>query len=161
MGYGNFYELDAWKRARKFRHLIMGCIASFPAEERYELGKQLRRAVRSIQANIAEGHGRQTFKDEHHFLIIARGSHAECLSHLIEAFDSGYISADEARKLKAEWDSVGQVLNGYLRFVQSQINLSIGNKPPDTVKESEMPYLTEDFDSENDDSFDQILDEPK
>lgn len=161
MGYGNFYDLDVWKRARQFRHLVMDCIKQFPNDEKFELSSQLRRAVRSIQANIAEGHGRQTFKDEQRFLTMARGSHTECMNHLIEAFDSGYLSADQMRFLKYEWDATGMVINGYLRFIQSRIDLQSGGKSADTVEESEMPYQIEKDDSVENDSFDELLDDSK
>ena len=45
----------------------------FPPEEKYRLTDQLIRSSRSINANIAEGHGRFTYKDQLHFCIQARG----------------------------------------------------------------------------------------
>ena len=50
---------------------------------------QVKRSVRSINANIAEGHGRFTYPDQIHFCIMARGSLSETINHLIDALDEG------------------------------------------------------------------------
>ncbi|PIQ13822.1 MAG: hypothetical protein COW70_02590, partial [Hydrogenophilales bacterium CG18_big_fil_WC_8_21_14_2_50_58_12] len=49
----------------------------FPAEERYGLSQQMRRAAVSIPSNLAEGAGRNGAKEYLHFIGIARGSLAE------------------------------------------------------------------------------------
>jgi four helix bundle protein len=54
----SFTELDAWKKARKLKNKLRSIAVSFPAEEKYRLTDQLIRSSRSINANIAEGHGR-------------------------------------------------------------------------------------------------------
>ena len=50
---------------------------TFPKEERYALGDQVRRAATSITANLAEGSGRQSVKEKIHFIEIAFGSMTE------------------------------------------------------------------------------------
>lgn len=37
----------------------------FPADERYALGDQIRRAITSVTSNIAEGSGRESFKERY------------------------------------------------------------------------------------------------
>lgn len=66
-------------------------VRQFPAEERYALGDQLRRAVVSIPSNIAEGFGRDSHKDFAHFLIQARGSLFETETQLEIAARQSYI----------------------------------------------------------------------
>ena len=65
---------------------------TFPADERYALTDQLRRAAVSIPSNIAEGCGRSSNADYAHFLSIARGSLYETMTQLQIAADLGYIS---------------------------------------------------------------------
>lgn len=120
MAYQNFYDLEAWKAARRFKRQLFEIIKAFPTSERYELTSQLSRSARSVLANIAEGHGRHTAKDELHFAIMARGSLSEVLNHLIDARDSGYIDDVHLKKLKHDWDHVRRILNGYVSFLRSK-----------------------------------------
>ena len=56
---------------------IHGLTRGFPAEERYGLTAQMRRAASSIAANIAEGWARRTTGEFMQALSVARGSLAE------------------------------------------------------------------------------------
>jgi len=69
----SFTELDVWKKARILKNELKEIADKFPPEEKYRLTDQLIRSSRSINANIAEGHGRFTYKDQLHFCIQARG----------------------------------------------------------------------------------------
>ena len=71
MSYQEFYELEVWKLARRFKNEVAIVLASFPSSEQFDLKSQLLLSARSVQANIAEGHGRQTPRDEARFLAIA------------------------------------------------------------------------------------------
>ena len=53
-----FKNLIVWQKAMELAKLVYCLVKQFPAEERYALEDQLRRAVASIPANIAEGNGR-------------------------------------------------------------------------------------------------------
>jgi four helix bundle protein len=94
---------------------------TFPTEEKFKLTGQIIRSVRSINSNIAEGHGRFTYKDQVHFCIQARGSLSETLNRLIDAFDSTYINADELQRYKAKVDDGGKLLNGYITYLRKNI----------------------------------------
>ena len=66
----------------------------FPAEEKYALGDQMRRAVISVPSNIAEGLSRTAPKEQAHFLDIAYGSFMETDCQLDISLDLGYISRE-------------------------------------------------------------------
>lgn len=86
---------------------------SLPADERYALADQLRRAVVSIPSNIAEGNGRAGNKDYSHFLAIARGSLYESLTQIDIAVSLNYIQPQpEVYSLAAE---IGAMLGAMLR----------------------------------------------
>jgi len=87
-GYRN---LLVWQKAMEMVKLVYAQVKMFPAEERYALADQLRRAVTSIPSNIAEGNGRTSNKDYAHFLSIARGSLYEAMTQIDIAISLGYI----------------------------------------------------------------------
>ncbi|SHE62198.1 four helix bundle protein [Alkalibacter saccharofermentans DSM 14828] len=70
----NFENLLVWQKSRDLTMVLYDIIDNFPDEEKYAMGSQLRRAVNSISANIAEGTGRGSNKDFANFLYFARGS---------------------------------------------------------------------------------------
>ena len=63
----------------------------FPDIERFALAEQMRRASKSIPANIAEGWGVQSQRNFAHFLGQALGSCNEMQVHLDYAKDLGYV----------------------------------------------------------------------
>ena len=91
----------------------------FPREERHALALQLRRAVQSVPANIAEGYGRYTYKDSLHFYYIARGSLEETYSHLLLAHRLGYLSKATFDALVTDIQNLRRSLNGYLKFLKN------------------------------------------
>ena len=71
---GNYRELVVWQRGYKLALDVYVATRGFPAEARYSLTSQLRRAASSIAFNIAEGASRRTDADQGHFLGMARAS---------------------------------------------------------------------------------------
>jgi len=84
--------------------------ADFPAEERYGLSQQMRRAAVSIPSNIAEGAGRNGPKEYLHFIGVARGSLAELETQMQLAVMLGFTTADHAAFEFA--DRAGKLLTG-------------------------------------------------
>src|SRR5256885_721035 len=87
----DFRRLIVWQRSRELAVAIDRMTREFPRADRGVVAGQLRRAVLSIPANIAEGCGKSSAKDTLRFLHIAAGSAKETESHLIIASDLGYI----------------------------------------------------------------------
>lgn len=123
--YRNFFELEVWKKARMLKNKIFLITGTFPKEEKYRLADQLIRSSRSITSNIAEGHGRYSFKDQLHFCVLARGSLSECFNHLIDAYDCKYISLIQLKSIKELIEEVGRLLNGYVSFLKKQIPVKV------------------------------------
>ena len=55
----SFEDLEVFQRAYRLSLVVHRWTLSFPAIEQHALGDQIRRASKSICANIAEGYGRQ------------------------------------------------------------------------------------------------------
>ena len=75
----NFEKLEVWQKAIDFADLVYSPTQSFPADERFGLTNQMRRAAVSISSNIAEGSSRTSKTDFARFLEIATGSVFEVL----------------------------------------------------------------------------------
>ena len=88
------------------------------------IGKQLVRAADSVGANIAEGVGRGTFKDNRCFARNARGSLNETKHWLRPAFRRRLLDKATVDKLKPLTDELGPKLNGYIRYLSTSIKNS-------------------------------------
>ncbi|RPI59311.1 MAG: four helix bundle protein, partial [Planctomycetaceae bacterium] len=70
----SYKDLQVWQKSMELAGQIYEATQKFPADERFGLTSQLRRAAVSVPSNIAEGYGRGTRKDYKRFLQVARGS---------------------------------------------------------------------------------------
>ena len=91
----DYRDLEVWKQAMALCETVYGVVRKFPADERYALGDQLRRAIVSIPSNIAEGNGRDSRSEYARFLSIARGSLFEVQTQLELAVRLGYVNPTE------------------------------------------------------------------
>jgi four helix bundle protein len=85
----SYKELTVWQQSYKFGLEVYSVTKNFPADEKYGLVSQLRRASLSIPSNIAEGSKRGTRKDYRSFIIMAYGSSAEIETQLLFSKDLG------------------------------------------------------------------------
>ena len=90
----SFEKLESWKNARELAVWVYGITKNFPADEKFGIISQMRRAAISVASNIAEGTSRMTPKDQSHFSTIAYSSTIELLNDLIISLDLGFIKAD-------------------------------------------------------------------
>ncbi|RVT99972.1 four helix bundle protein [Mucilaginibacter limnophilus] len=79
----NLTELKIWNKAIDLAVEVYKATATFPADERFGLTSQSRRAAVSIPSNIAEGAGRNSNKEFCNFLGIANGSSYELQTQLV------------------------------------------------------------------------------
>lgn len=115
-----FEELEVWKKSRIFKNQIAVLVKEFPGEEKYRLLDQLIRSSRSTNSLIAEGHGRYTYADQLHFCIQARGSLSESFNHLVDAYDSNYISEETLTRFRIQLKEIERMLNGYINHLRKQ-----------------------------------------
>jgi len=87
--------------------------------ERDTLGKQVVRSADSIAANISEGYGRYSYKENKRFLYYARGSFNETRTWLVKAEDRSLVSNEAAEEIHSMLDNLGPQLNSYIRSIGS------------------------------------------
>jgi len=112
----DFRRLEVWCRARDLVIAVDTAIRGFPRTDRGLVAAQLRRAVLSIPANIAEGCGRNSRNETIRFLRIAAGSAAEAESHLEIAAAMRYIATTEHESLIGELTRIQKML---FRLIQN------------------------------------------
>lgn len=110
-----FEELEVWQEAQKWAVEIYKLTKVFPKNEVYGLTSQIRRAVVSISANIAEGFGRSSARDKLHFYVIAYGSALETKNFLYLAEKLGYIETTAVSNLVTHGTIVQKLLNAFMR----------------------------------------------
>lgn len=118
----SFTDLNAWKESHKLLILIYQITRQFPREELYSLVDQMRRAVISITSNIAEGFGRQTYREKIQFYYIAQGSLIEVKNQILAAKDIGYLKKEDFDKLTFQANIAHQLLQGLITSSKRFIN---------------------------------------
>jgi four helix bundle protein len=115
MTISNFTDLDAWKVNHELVLKVYKLTIKFPKDERFGVVDQLRRAVSSITANIAEGWGRYHYADRIKFYYNARGSSCEVQNFLILAEDLNYLTHKDFVELNDLVEKGAKVINGLIR----------------------------------------------
>ena len=87
----SFEKLECWQQARQLAVWTYKATQKFPAEEKFGMVSQMRRAAVSVASNIAEGTSRKTAKDQSHFSTISYSSTIELLNDLIVANDLKFL----------------------------------------------------------------------
>ena len=109
------YELlDVYRRSYAAALRVHALSLMFPEIERFALADQMRRASRSICANIAEGHNRRqgSARDFRRFLTMAVGSADEMQVWASFAGDLSYIETSKAGAMQQEYAEIARMLHG-------------------------------------------------
>jgi four helix bundle protein len=112
----SYEDLDVYEKALDLQQEVFGISKGFPAEERYSLTDQVRRASRSIGANIAEAWSKRRYTA--HFvskLTDSDGEQNETRHWLLSAFRCGYLSEQDFNRLTETCREVGSKLGAMIR----------------------------------------------
>ena len=116
----SYLNLQVYHRAHAFGVACHKLSLGLPKYELYESGSQLRRASKSVSANIVEGYGRKQYPaDYQRFLVIAQSSNDESREWLVYIMECHSEHADAASTLIKESEEVGRMLNA---FIQALVN---------------------------------------
>jgi four helix bundle protein len=110
-----FEELRVYQLAEQLADAVWDLVAQWSVFAQRTVGEQLVDAADSIGANIAEGAGRETYKENRRFGIIARGSLYETKHFLRRAFRRRLLTEENVARLKSLLDELAPTLNGYLK----------------------------------------------
>jgi four helix bundle protein len=111
-------DLVVWQKSMDLAVLAYRFTASFPADERYGLTSQIRRACSSVPANIAEGYGRESSGAYAHHLKVAQGSLKEFETHTELAHRVGLLDEPAMVSLLNPSVEIGKMLRSLIRAVE-------------------------------------------
>ena len=121
----NFEKLDVWQKAIDFADLIYNETRGFPAEERFGLTNQLRRAAVSISSKVAEGSSRSSRTDFARFAEIAAGSVFEAVSQSFIARRQEFFSEDQFRSIYTHAEQLSTMLSELRKSLFLPLNLQL------------------------------------
>lgn len=107
----SFEKLGAWQQARKLVIKTYHLTKTYPAEEKFGLVNQMRRAAVSVCSNLAEGSSRKTVKDQAYFYNISFSSLMELLNQLIISVDLGWLQNEPFHEIRSEIENVAYKIN--------------------------------------------------
>ena len=113
---GSFKDLKAYSLAYEAAMEIFESSKGYPKEEKYSLVDQMRRASRSVCANIAEGYRKRDYPK--HFALKMTDADAEASETTVWldfAKDCGYLDATSHRNLTEKYEEIGRILGGMIK----------------------------------------------
>jgi four helix bundle protein len=119
MARSNFEKLEVYRLSEKLADEVWDIVGTWGPLARDTVGKQLIRASDGIGANLAEGVGRGSFRDNRRFILMARGSLNETKHWLRRAFRRGLVSEEMTCRIKPILDELAPRLNAYLSAVSN------------------------------------------
>ena len=107
-------DLEVFRRAYRLSLEIHKSSLELPRIEQFALADQLRRASKSICANLAEGFARQSSSaaEYRRYLMVAIGSSDETRLWLRYCVDLGYIEEVVGRRWMADYVEISKMLQG-------------------------------------------------
>lgn len=110
-------DLEIYRLANGLTVKVYKITSNFPSSEKFGIVDQLKRAVASIGANIAESFGRYHHKDKVNFLYHARGSLFETQHFLYLSKELNFIKEKELDVFLKDIKNLGVKLNNYISAI--------------------------------------------
>ena len=106
----HYKDLKIWQKGMQVSKAVYQLTSRFPADERFGLTAQMRRAAVSVPSNIAEGQARHGTREFLQFLSHAGGSLAELETQLLLSVDLGYCQVADVSSVAVEIGEMQRML---------------------------------------------------
>jgi len=116
---GSYRDLIVWQKSMALARQGYELTQGFPAEEKFGLTSQMRRAAVSIPSSIAEGQAPRGTREFIQFIAQAEGSLAELDTQLTLAIDFGHVEATRTEKAVALIEELRRMLNALRRKLET------------------------------------------
>jgi len=114
-------KLEIYQLANEIGDKVWKIVYEWNYFEKETIGKQFVRAGDSISANIAEGYGRYSFKENIQFCYYSRGSLMESKNWLVKAKERDLVSKERGDLLHEDLNNLLKRLNGYISYLKKQV----------------------------------------
>ena len=119
----SYRDIEAYQLAHELGLVCHTLAMKLPKYELYETGSQLRRASKSVSANIVEGYGRRRYKAEYvKFLTYAHASCDESIEWMTYIRELYPELAEKTDKAIAHANKTGGKINNFSQSVEEQHN---------------------------------------
>ena len=115
----SYRELIVWQKSMDLATRIYTITRSYPAEERFGITSQMRRAATSIPANIAEGQARRSTGEFLQSLGIARGSLAELETFLTLSERLEFLAKTDSENLLNGCAEINKMLHALMKSLST------------------------------------------
>lgn len=115
----NFKNLIVWRKSVDLAVKVYQLTKSFPAEEKFGITSQMRRASVSVPSNIAEGTAKSSSKALSNSLGTSLGESYELETQAIIAQRVGLLTNEAFSDLESDISEVQRMINGFLDNVEA------------------------------------------
>jgi len=123
-----FENLKVYRLAEEISDYVWDVVKGWRTLAADTVGKQLIRAIDRVGADLAEGTGRSTPKDNRKFVDDARGSFYETRHWLRRAYKRKLLTSEQIKWLRNRMDALGPMLNAYRNALKRRTSAS--SEPP-------------------------------
>ncbi len=114
-------DLQVYRKLCDLHIEVCRMAREWPAEERYELGSQVRRSSSSAPANLAERHSDRHVRNKIEGANRARGEALETVHHLFIARLKGYLTDADYLAYRERYEECVRMLNGLEKRLESSL----------------------------------------
>jgi carbamoyl-phosphate synthase large subunit len=133
----DFRDLRVWEESMVLAEQVYRLTRDLPADERFGLSSQLKRAAVSVPSCIAEGNARRSTRDYMRFLYMSMGSLAEIHTQLVLAIRLGFIDIATAKSCLDKQHTVAKLLQALINALQPKSSpVAVANSSPFPVPRS-------------------------
>ena len=111
-------KLEVFKLANEIGEVVWSLVNPWSYFEKDTVGKQFVKSDDSVSANIAEGYGRYSYKENIQFCYYSRGSLIETKVWNLKAKNRKLVSELEYNNLNEKIDLLIKKLNGYINYLK-------------------------------------------
>ena len=110
----SFEELQVYQKAYAVSLEVHRRSLEMPSVEQYELASQMRKASKSICANLAEGYGKSKASPAEfkRYIQVSLGSAEEMVVWIQYCFDLGYITFEQKEEWLSRYQEIARMLQG-------------------------------------------------